>query len=102
MFVALWEFDVKPGYEERFETIYAPSGDWARLFRRDPHYQETRLLRDPFRARIYVTMDVWDSREAYTALKKENREEYDALDKSCEGLTVIERCLGCYERIPEL
>jgi len=101
MFVVLWEFDVKPGCEERFETIYGPSGDWARLFRRDPHYQETRLLRDPFRARICITMDFWDSRQAYAAFKQSTHGEFTALDKSCESLTVAERHLGCHERIPE-
>jgi len=41
MFVALWEFEVKPGCEERFEMVYGPDGDWAKLFRRNSHYHET-------------------------------------------------------------
>ena len=49
MFVALWEFEVKPGYEERFEMVYGPDGDWAKLFRRDSRYRETRLVQDAFR-----------------------------------------------------
>ena len=32
MFVILWEYEVKPGYAERFETVYGPQGDWVRLF----------------------------------------------------------------------
>jgi hypothetical protein len=36
MFVALWEYEVKPGEEERFEKAYGPDGDWVRLFRSDP------------------------------------------------------------------
>jgi len=28
MFVALWEFEVKPGCEERLEKVYGPRGDW--------------------------------------------------------------------------
>jgi len=43
MFVALWEYEVKPGCEERFENAYGPNGDWVRLFRNDSHYHETRL-----------------------------------------------------------
>jgi hypothetical protein len=49
MFVALWEFEVKPGCEERFEMVYGPDGDWAKLFRSDSHYHETRLVQDAFR-----------------------------------------------------
>ena len=28
MFVALWEYEVKPGCEERFKNAYRPAGDW--------------------------------------------------------------------------
>ena len=46
MFVALWEVEVKPRCQERFQKVYGPGGDWATLFRSDSHYQETRLLHD--------------------------------------------------------
>ena len=65
MFLALWEYEVKPGCEERFEKVYGPAGDWAMLFRCDSNYQETRLLRDPFRPAIYLTLDFWKSRQAH-------------------------------------
>jgi hypothetical protein len=55
MFLALWEFHVKPGCDERFESVYGPDGDWAQLFRRDPAYQRTLLLHDTFRDRTYLT-----------------------------------------------
>ncbi len=57
MFVALWEFEVKPGCEKRFEKACGPAGDWARLFRRGSNYRETRLLRDPTRPEMYLTLD---------------------------------------------
>ena len=47
MFVALWEFEVKPRSKKRFQKVYGPGGDWAKLFRSDSHYQETPLLHDP-------------------------------------------------------
>ena len=43
MFVALWEFEVKPGCEKEFEKVYVPEGDWAKLFQNDANYRETRL-----------------------------------------------------------
>ena len=64
MFLVLWEFDVKPGSDERFESVYGPDGEWAQLFRRDPAYHCTLLLRDPFRDRTYVTCDFWEIRES--------------------------------------
>ena len=32
MFLVLWEFEVKPGREKRFERVYGPDGDWASCF----------------------------------------------------------------------
>jgi len=39
-FVALWEYEVKPGCEERFENAYGPHGEGVRLFRNDSRYKE--------------------------------------------------------------
>ncbi len=99
MFVALWEFEVKPGDEERFEKAYGPVGDWARLFRSDSNYRETRLLRDAFRPAIYLTLDFWDSREAYEKFMEAHKDEYKALDAAGEELTSKERRLGWYELV---
>jgi hypothetical protein len=97
MFVVLWEFDVKPGYEPAFESTYGPDGSWVALFRRDTSYLETRLLHDPFHNQIYVTADFWTSRDAYTSFQTSHHAEYRAIDASCEALTVQERKLGEFE-----
>jgi heme-degrading monooxygenase HmoA len=99
MFVILWEFEVKPGCEKRFENSYGPDGEWARFFRRDPHYRETRLLRDAVRSNRYLTLDAWDSREVYEKFQRENREEYQGLDASFESLTARETHVGSFVRI---
>jgi hypothetical protein len=94
MFLVLWEFDVKPGCDERFESVYGPDGAWAQLFRRDPAYQRTLLLRDPFRDRTYVTCDFWESETAYESFRHANSDAYLALDKQFEELTLAERKMG--------
>jgi heme-degrading monooxygenase HmoA len=99
MFLALWEFDVKPGCEEPFVSVYGPDGDWARLFGSDPGYQRTLLLRDPFRDRTYLTCDFWESREAYESFRRDNVDAYLAIDKSCEELTLAERKIGEFEQV---
>ncbi len=99
MFVALWEYEVKPGYEERFEKGYGPVGDWARLFRSDANYRETRLLRDPFRPAMYLTLDFWNSREAYEQFMEAHRDECKALDAAGEESTSEERRIGWYELV---
>lgn len=91
MFLVLWEFEVKPGTEIRFESVYGPGGGWARLFVQFPAYRETRLLRDIHRPGFYLTLDRWESREAYEAFRQSHAGEYAALDAECEQLTLRER-----------
>ena len=99
MFLVLWEYEVKPGCEERFEKVYGPAGDWAQLFRSDSHYQETRLLRDPFRLNVSLTLDFWTSRESYEQFMASHTAEYRAIDAAGENLTVKERRVGAYESV---
>lgn len=96
MFVALWEFEVKPGCEERFEKAYGPDGDWVRLFLSDPHYYQTRLVQDSLRRGVYLTMDFWASRRAYEEFIAGHRAEYEQIDAKGEELTVKERRIGWF------
>ena len=94
MFLTLWEFEVKSGCEELFEQAYGPEGRWVGLFRRDARYRGTRLLRDLGRERVYVTMDSWESRQAYEEFRRQRAAEYAEVDKKCDRLTVGERLLA--------
>ena len=88
MFVTLWVFEVKSGSEELFEAAYGPEGAWVKLFRRDKRYLGTRLLRDVGAARVYVTIDTWESWAAY-----------EELDQKCDGMTMREKHLLSLERL---
>jgi heme-degrading monooxygenase HmoA len=99
LFVALWEFEVKPGYEEKFEKVYGVEGAWAKLFARDAAYRGTRLVKDVGRERVYLTLDSWETREAYEEFKKLHAKEYEQLDREGEGMTVGENRLGEFENI---
>jgi hypothetical protein len=98
MFLVLWEFDVKPGCAERIELVYGP-GEWARLFRRDPAYQRTLLLRDAARDHTYLTCDFWNLRVAYETFQRTNRDAYLAIDKKCQELTLAEREIGAFAQV---
>ncbi len=97
MFLVLWEFEVKPGNEERFEQVYGPGGDWDSLFRNDPNHAGTRLLRDMARTGVYLTADYWLSRKSYEEFLALRRSEYKALDAASEDLTLSERHIGSFE-----
>jgi heme-degrading monooxygenase HmoA len=99
MFLVLWEFEVKPGCEERFERVYGPGGDWDSLFRRDASHAGTHLFRDASKPRVYLTADYWHSRKAYEAFLQAQGTEYKDLDAASEELTANERQVGSYEQI---
>lgn len=99
MFVALWEFEVKPGYEKRFEKVYGPDGDWATLFRSDANYQQTQLFHDPACPATYFTLDFWTSRQAYEKFMAPHAAGYEELDAVGEELTLRERKIGWYESL---
>jgi hypothetical protein len=97
MFLVLWEFEVKPGNEERFEQVYGPDGDWDSLFRSDPNHAGTRLFQDTARTGVYLTTDYWLSRKSYEEFLALRRSEYKALDAASEDLTLSERHIGSFE-----
>ena len=97
MFLVLWEYEVKPGCEKTFAKAYGPQGDWAKLFRTDPHYHETRLMRDSFHPAVHLTLDFWDSRQSYEEFIASHAREYKKLDTAGEELTVRERRIGWYQ-----
>ena len=101
MFVALWEYKVKPGCEKRFEKVYGREGDWAKLFRSDPNYHETRLVHDSAHPAIYLTLDFWAARQAYERFMASHAAEYKRLDAAAEKLTLRERRIGWFEQVPE-
>jgi len=99
-YVILWEFHVRAGREAAFESAYGPAGDWARLFQQAEGYLGTELLRDHEEPGRYLTLDRWASRAAFESFHGERREEYEALDRQCEGLTASEIRLGSFSAVP--
>jgi heme-degrading monooxygenase HmoA len=92
----VWEFHVLAGSLGEFEKRYGPDGDWARLFRSAPGYIDTSLLFDLATPGRYLTIDRWQSQQAYDAFRSSQAAAYDALDGECENMTVGETFLGAF------
>lgn len=90
----IWSFQVRPDRVEEFLRHYDSAGSWALLFRRAPGYIGTRLLRDRHDSLRFITIDDWESEEHYRAFRARFSAEYEALDRTCEGLTATEAPLG--------
>jgi heme-degrading monooxygenase HmoA len=95
-YATLWEFSVKPGEQAEFEAQYGPDGGWARLFRRAPGYLGSELMQDRSDPHRYLTIDRWESIDAWRAFRREHAAEYERLDRELEGLTAREAPLGEY------
>lgn len=93
-YTCLWEFLVAPEMQPDFERHYNADGTWVRLFRRAPGYIDTLLLKDRSMAGRYVTVDRWQSKEAYLAFRTEFSLQYAELDRECERFTIDEILLG--------
>jgi heme-degrading monooxygenase HmoA len=95
-YIIFWQYRVRRGSKRRFERIYGPRGDWARLFRGARGYRGTELYRDKETRGRYVTRDAWTSKVAFAAFKTKFAAEYAALDRECEGLTLDETRIGAF------
>ena len=98
MLVIVWEFRVRPERLADFLSAYAPGGDWDLLFRCGEGYLSTELLRDERDETRFLTIDRWDSREARDRFRLRFREEYDALDRRCEAVTLEETPVGDFSQ----
>lgn len=92
MFVIVWKFTTRDA--TAYERHYGPDGTWAELFRRDPSYVRTDLLKG---ADHYLTLDWWTSRDAYEAFRAAHADRYAEIDRLCEAVTTGEEKIGEYE-----
>jgi heme-degrading monooxygenase HmoA len=97
-YLVMWEFEVQPGMEARFEEVYGPSGDWARLFEQDENYLGTELNRAQGPSPRYITLDFWVSEESYENFRGQRRREYETIDRQCDPLRTSERKLAAFVR----
>ena len=95
-FTVLWEFTVLPARQAEFESRYGAEGDWVRLFRRGTGYLGSELLQDRVNPLRYLTIDRWESLEAWRAFRSRFAGEYERLDREFEGLANREAALGEY------
>jgi heme-degrading monooxygenase HmoA len=79
-FVRIWEFRVPSDKADEFRAVYGPDGEWARLFRRETAFRGTELVQSCTHPNIFLTIDRWDSLEAWAAFLRAWGDEYAALD----------------------
>ena len=86
-----WEFLPAPERLQEFLAAYGPEGAWVTLFRRAAGFLGTQLVPIAARPGWYRTIDRWRTSEDHAAFLAAFGEEYRALDRQCERLTLEER-----------
>ena len=94
--MVVWQFEIAEDKIAAFEAAYGPEGAWAQLFRLSPDYRNTELLRDAYVPGNYLTVDRWESEEAFRAFRKEHDAAYETLNRGCDELTAREERIGAY------
>jgi heme-degrading monooxygenase HmoA len=94
VYAVIWQYQVRPDQAARFEALYGPQGDWVALFRAWPGYQSTELLRGD--DGHYLTIDRWDSREAYATFQRQAADDYARIDALGDALALDERRIGAF------
>jgi heme-degrading monooxygenase HmoA len=97
MIVIVWQFRAASGREADFVRAYGPDGVWVAFFRKGSGYRETELVRDLADRGRFLTLDRWDSEDAFLAFGRAHAAEYAAIDRQCEALCAEERLLGRFE-----
>jgi heme-degrading monooxygenase HmoA len=86
-YMTVWTYRVRPGLQDAFRRIYGPQGDWARLFRLAPGYIRTELYRDIGQSDRFLTIDYWESEQAWDSFRTRFAFEYERLDQEYAELT---------------
>ncbi len=93
MYVIVWKYEVPADNATDFCVAYGPDGDWARLFAKYDGFVGTELITTD-EPRHYLTIDRWESAEAFDGYMNQHSDEYRRLDRKLEGLTLSEKLVG--------
>jgi heme-degrading monooxygenase HmoA len=93
-YVYIWEYKVNFNFINEFERHYNSQGSWVKLFKKANGYIETHFFKDKTEINRYVTVDYWESYEAYKTFREKFSFQFDELDNKCEQYTIKENKIG--------
>ena len=97
LFVRIWQFRVAPDRADEFREVYGPNGAWAALFRREIGFHGTELFQSATDPNTWLTIDTWESAEAWAAFLRAWGDDYAALERRCTALFSSESEVGIFE-----
>ena len=98
-YIYAWEFTAAPDKLEEFKRVYGEDGDWVKLFRRASGYIRSELFQDRANPARFITVDYWESEDAWRTFREKFLHEYENLDVVCEQVTIREREIGRFRPV---
>lgn len=95
--IRIWRFEPSPGREREFAAAYSSDGVWARLFEQAEGFLGTELLAPAEPGGPWLTLDRWQSKDAFERFQKALGEDYRRLDSATAPLCADESFIGAFE-----
>jgi quinol monooxygenase YgiN len=82
----VWQFQIKPGKQQEFETFYGADGEWSTLARRSRSFLGSSFLRDQANGTSYLLVEYWSEMVVYERHRRSMVADMRTLDERREEL----------------
>jgi quinol monooxygenase YgiN len=96
MIAVVWQFDVRPGCEKQFETLYGADGEWTLLNRQSRSYLGSSFLRDQSQSSRFLLIEYWSEMLVYEQHRSSRLAAIQALEQQRAELVDRMEALGIY------
>lgn len=99
MIAVVWQFEVKAGKQQEFETIYGADGEWSALARRSRSFLGSSFLRDQARTTSYLLIEYWSEMLVYERHQRSFDADIQALERRRQELCESVVPLGIFSAL---
>ena len=99
MIAVVWQFDVKPGQGEQFETFYGADGEWTKMSRRSRSFIGSSFLRELTQEPRYLLVEYWSEMLPYERHLADFEDEIAALEKTRQEMVQQALPLGVFHAL---
>jgi len=92
----MWQFDVKKGREQEFESLYGADGDWTALNRQTRSYLGSSFLNDQNSPTRYLLIEYWSEMLVYEQHRASRSAVIESIEERRAALVEAMEPLGIY------
>ena len=88
MIAIVWQFEIRQGRSEEFESLYGVDGEWTRLSRRSRSFLGSSFLKDLAADDRYLLIEYWSEMVVYERHQADFSDEVKALEEQRDRLVL--------------